>query len=172
MPRLFSGTITSLGELLLPRYPSNLSLNSLTFHNGYIFLRNVAYAASDMDVQVALVEILHRPPFPLDPVINFHVELLHRRGSGNHSGVGISTFPTISLGETLLRSYDTSGLSVKGWTVYFSQSNRPLNRGVVERLLSPTWEDPLIIQEEGREHLSPSPSLDFPTVNSAAMVHG
>ena len=100
-----------------------------------IFLRDVPYAANDMDVLLSLAPILHKPPFPLNPPINFHVELFTQRGSSKHRGCGLLTLPTLSVGETFLQSYGSVGLYIKGRTIHFSRSNKPTSRGVLERLL-------------------------------------
>ena len=113
-----------------------------------IFLRDVPYAANDMDVLLSLAPILHKPPFPLNPPINFHVELFTQRGSSKHRGFGLLTLPTLSVGETFLQSYGSVGLYIKGRTIHFSRSNKPTSRGVLERLLSTTWEDPMTLKEE------------------------
>ena len=113
-----------------------------------IFLRDVAFAATEIDVLVDLARILHRPPFPLDPPINFHIELFLQSRSNNHRGMGILTVPTVDIGKTFLRLYGSTGLSIKGRTIRFSQSTKPLSQGILEMLLSTTWEDPLELQQE------------------------
>ena len=113
-----------------------------------IFLRDVPYAATDMDVLLALASILHKPPFPRNPLINFHVELFSHNRSTNHRGMGLLTLPTAPIGETFLRSYGSAGLYMKGRTIHFSRSTKPMSNGVLERLLSSTWEDPMILKEE------------------------
>jgi hypothetical protein len=60
-------------------------------------------------------------------------------------GMGLLTLPIEFVSTTFIRLY---GLFVKGQTVLFSQSNKPLSTGVVERLRSTTWEDPQKLQKE------------------------
>lgn len=86
-----------------------------------IFIRNVAYAAREVDVQICLAEILHKPPFPLNPPINFYCQLYHAKSGGKHKAIGMLTFPTEPLGETFLRLYGS--------------------------LLSSNWEDLLVVYE-------------------------
>jgi RNA-dependent RNA polymerase len=44
-----------------------------------IFMHNMAFAATVMDVRLALAEKLHRPPFPTDPPMNFGVHLFQKK---------------------------------------------------------------------------------------------
>src|ERR1700736_2731706 len=99
-----------------------------------IFLRDVPYAASDMDVLVDLAKILHRPPFALYPPTNFHVELFLQGRSSKHRGMGLLTVPTVDVGETFLRLYGSSGLRIKGRNVRFSRSTKPISKGVLEKV--------------------------------------
>jgi len=77
---------------------SALSKSQVASHNMDIFMHNIAYAAKEIDVRIALAEKLHRPPFPTDPPINFRVHLFKR-------GCGMLTLPTREVGDTFLRTY-------------------------------------------------------------------
>ena len=123
-----------------------------------IFLRDVPYAANDTDIVVALAQILHRAPFPRDSPTNFHVELFPQHRSNNHRGMGILTLPTVPIGDLFLRLYAGRGIYMKGRTIQFSRSTKPLSRGVLERLLSSTWEDPSVLKmEQERKALESKP---------------
>jgi hypothetical protein len=43
-----------------------------------IFMRNIAFAAKQNDIRIALAEKLHRPPLPPDPPLNFSIQLEER----------------------------------------------------------------------------------------------
>ncbi|KAJ7151581.1 RNA dependent RNA polymerase-domain-containing protein [Mycena filopes] len=140
-----------------------------------IFMRDISFAASEEDIKVALAQALHRPPFPVDPPINFHVDIFRDHSKKNrHRGMGILTLPTTEIGTqfltlfgevgnqvpTLFRERDplaqlftrlrgsASALSVKGRPVKFTPSNRPANDGIVELVRTRPWEDPIKARQE------------------------
>ena len=113
-----------------------------------ILMRNVPFAVNDEEIIVQLARLLHTPPFPLNPPVNFEAKLIYRNGSNRHKGCGLLTLPQAHLGETFLRVYGQSGLLCKGRRVVFQQSRNPLQRGVVERLLAKPWQDPDILARE------------------------
>lgn len=109
-------------------------------------MRGVALAATEDDVKVELAKILHKAPFPLQPVLNFDVTLFKKYNS--RGKVGILTLPTESVGRVFLSSYGGTGVPIKGPTVYFSLSNQPLNQERVAILNSKSWRDPRQLQQE------------------------
>ncbi|KAF9243729.1 RdRP-domain-containing protein [Melanogaster broomeanus] len=58
------------------------------------------------DVKVELAKILHKPPFPLEPPLNFGVYLFKKYNTRGKAG--ILTLPTESAGRTFLRAYGTT----------------------------------------------------------------
>ena len=114
-------------------------------------MRNVPFAVNDEEIIVQLARILHTPPFPLNPPVNFEAKLIYRNGSNRHKGCGLLTLPHADLGETFLRIYGQSGLLCKGRRIVFQQSRNPLQRGVVERLLAKPWQDPDILARERQQ---------------------
>ncbi|KAJ7785716.1 RdRP-domain-containing protein [Mycena metata] len=132
-----------------------------------IFMRDISFAARQEDVKVALAQKLHRPPFPTDPLMNFHVDIFRDHSKKNkHRGMGILTVPTTEIGNQFLtlfgersqavdpftrifgRPTTTSALSVKGRPVKFTPSNRPVNNGIVELVRTKPWEDPIKTRQE------------------------
>lgn len=121
-------------------------------------MSGVAFAATEDDVKVELAKILHKPPFPLEPVLNFDVFLF--KNFNSRGKMGILTLPSESAGHTFLRSYGTTGVAIKGPRVLFRLSNRPLNQDKVAILNAGSWRDPQQLQaerdrriHEGRPHL-------------------
>lgn len=121
-----------------------------------IFVRNIPWAATEMDVVIELARILHKPPFPNPhPPTNFHFALAVKNRN-SHRGYGTLTLPNPSIGETLLSVYELGGLSVKGRSLQISRSNHPLKRGIVEKLRTTHWQDPQVLQEEQERRISAS----------------
>lgn len=115
-------------------------------------MRGVALAATEDDVKIELAKILHKPPFPLEPLLNFDVTLFKKYDT--RGKVGILTLPTATAGRIFLRSYGTTGVRIKGPTVSFGPSNRPLNEEKIAILNSRPWRDPqqLRLEQELRIH--------------------
>lgn len=111
-----------------------------------IFMRSVALAATEEDVKVELARILHRVPFPLEPVMNFDVTLFKKYDK--RGKVGILTLPVESAGRTFLASYGNSGVPIKGVRAFFGLSNKPVNEEKVTMLKSLPWRDPQRLREE------------------------
>ncbi|KIO07453.1 hypothetical protein M404DRAFT_998166 [Pisolithus tinctorius Marx 270] len=114
-----------------------------------IFMTQVALAARADDVKIELAKILHKPPFPEDP-LNFDVTIFRKHDS--RGGVGILALPTAAAGETFLRSYGSSGVTVKGARIRFKHSTKPITPEKITQLSSTPWQDPLELQRE-RERL-------------------
>lgn len=111
----------------------------------------VPLAATEDDVKVELAKILHKAPFPLEPPLNFDVTLFKKYDS--RGKVGILTLPSVSVGRTFLRSYGSGGVPVKGPTVSFSMSKKPLNEEKVAILNSKPWRDPQQLKAEKEERI-------------------
>ena len=109
-------------------------------------MRGVAFAATEDDVKVELAKILHKAPFPLEPLLNFDVTLFKKHNA--RGKVGILTLSSEYAGQIFLRSYGTTGVQVKGPRVSFSLSNKPLNEDKVAILNSRPWRDPQRLKME------------------------
>ncbi|KAH7883958.1 RdRP-domain-containing protein [Phlebopus sp. FC_14] len=114
-----------------------------------LFMREIALAANEDDVKLELAKILHKPPFPHEP-LNFEVRLFRKNNARGR--IGILTLPTTDAGNTFLRAYGTTGVFVKGRRIIFTLSNRPVTGATVARLNETTWRDPRELEAE-RERL-------------------
>lgn len=125
-------------------------------------MTRLPFAAKQEDVQIKLAEVLHKPPFPTNPPVNFEVVIFPKHN--DQGRVGILTLPDKDVAQDFLRSYGSSGVAVKGRCINFKRSNKPLNDAKVARLISTPWQDPrqLLLEKEMRESESrPSPLTQF-----------
>ncbi|KAF8845474.1 RdRP-domain-containing protein [Paxillus ammoniavirescens] len=111
-----------------------------------LFMRRIPLAASEDDVKVELARILHKPPFPLEPQLNF--DLYFFKKFDTRGKVGILTLPTVSAGNTFLHAYGVTGVPVKGARIFFTRSNKPINQERLAILNATTWRDPRALQAE------------------------
>ncbi|KAL4069320.1 RdRP-domain-containing protein [Scleroderma citrinum] len=123
------------------------------------FMTHVALAAGQDDLKIAFANVLHKPPFPLNPVLNFDV-VIFSRYDPRRGKVGILTLPTIEAGTIFMNAYGSSGITVKGRPVSFQPSRKAINEAKVAILNSTPWVDPLERQKEkerlvmeGRPHV-------------------
>lgn len=110
-----------------------------------IFMTQVALAAKEDDVKIELAKILHKPPFPDDPV-NFEITIFPKYDSRGR--IGILALPSATVGDTFLRSYGSSGVTVKGGRIIFKHSTKPITPEKIAQLNSTPWQDPLELQRE------------------------
>ncbi|KAI6161987.1 RdRP-domain-containing protein [Pisolithus thermaeus] len=110
-----------------------------------IFMTQVALAAKEDDVKVELAKILHKPPFPDNP-LNFDITIFSKYNSRGR--VGILALPSATVGDTFLRSYGSSGVIVKGARILFQHSTKPISPEKIAQLNSTPWQDPLELQRE------------------------
>jgi hypothetical protein len=141
--------------LRLKSQQQQLQTRQVASHNMDIFMHNIAYAAKEIDVRVSLAEKLHRPPFPTDPPLNFFVHLFKKRGCG------MLTLPTREVGDTFLRTYGHTSITVKGRMIMFRLSDRPLNEGRVRHIRSIQWEDPNVLEERNRQKAEDSQPINL-----------
>ena len=113
-------------------------------------MRNIAFSAKVIDIRIALAEKLHRPPFPTDPPLNFHVQLFRKKGSG------MLTLPTREVGNTFLLTYGHTSITVNGRSIKFQLSDRPVNEGRVRHICSIPWEDPTVLETRNRQRAEDS----------------
>ena len=116
-----------------------------------IFMRRVALAATEDDVKVELAKILHKAPFPLEPLLNFEVTLFKKYDS--RGKVGILTLPNENAGRIFMSAYGMADVRVKGPTILFSLSNKPLNEERVAILNSRPWRDPQQLKMEKEQRI-------------------
>ena len=116
-----------------------------------LFMTRVALAAKEDDLKIAFAKLLHKPPFPLEPLLNFDVHLF-REYNSKQGKVGLLSLPTREAGTIFLSAYGSSGVTVKGGRIFFKSSKKQLNEAKVAQLNSTPWQDPLELQRE-RERL-------------------
>ncbi|KAJ3808703.1 RNA-directed RNA polymerase 2 [Lentinula aff. lateritia] len=102
-----------------------------------VFMRNIDFSATQLDVIKALAKKLHRPEYsPVTP-LNFHVRLFQpgRRGSWRrNSGCGLLSLPTVEIGEKFLREFGGEDpqprerlIVIRAKRVFFENSTKPLS---------------------------------------------
>ena len=106
---------------------------------------NIAFSAKEIDIRIVLADKIHRPPFPNDPPLNFHVDLFKKKGCG------MLTFPTQEVGEIFLSTYGHTSIMVKGRKIEFRRSDKPVNEGRVRHIRSIPWEDPKELEMRNRQ---------------------
>ena len=118
-------------------------------------MRNIAFSAKAIDIKIALAEKLHRPPFPTDPPLNFHVQLFRKKGCG------MLTLPTKEIGNTFLLTYGHTSITVNGRSIKFQLSDRPVNEGRVRHICSIPWEDPAVLETRNRQRAADSEPIEL-----------
>ena len=116
-------------------------------------MTHVALAANDDELKIAFANVLHKPPFPLDPPLNFDL-CLFGKYNPRLGKVGILNLPTAEAGAIFLNAYGASGVIVKGRRIHFQPSKRPINEARVAQLNSTPWQDPLELQREREKLIS------------------
>ncbi|TDL18602.1 RdRP-domain-containing protein [Rickenella mellea] len=111
-----------------------------------IYMRSVAFSATEEDVVVALAKNIHRPPFPLEPPTNFHVHLFPKNRSTAHRGMGILTFASEETAYIFLRAFGAMGIAVKGRAILFTVS-RNQDKALIARVAGTNWIDPDVLRE-------------------------
>ncbi|KAG1865515.1 RdRP-domain-containing protein [Suillus subalutaceus] len=119
-----------------------------------IFLRNIAFAVTQEDLTLEFAKILHKPPFPSDPLLNFEIQIFYKTHPNGKRG--ILALPTVDAGITLLRAYGDTGLVVKGRQILLSKSTQPNNNARILRLNTVPWVDPVKLREEKERLLQQS----------------
>ncbi|KAF9490125.1 RdRP-domain-containing protein [Pleurotus eryngii] len=113
-----------------------------------IFMRNVAFKVKEDDLKLALANIIHRPPFPLETKINFHVELFRQPRSDIHRGIGLLTLPSADIGEHFLATMHRLPFSLQGRQIHFCKSTRTPNQPLIIKVATSEWEDPIQLQQK------------------------
>ncbi|KAG1810038.1 RdRP-domain-containing protein [Suillus plorans] len=119
-----------------------------------IFLRNIAFAVTQEDLTLEFAKILHKPPFPTSPPLNFECQLFYK--SHPNGKRGILALPTEDSGITLLRAYGDVGIAVKGRQILLSKSTQSINNARIMRLNTVPWVDPVKLREEKERLLQQS----------------
>src|SRR6267154_2849047 len=111
-----------------------------------IFVHNIAFAITPDDLTIEFAKILHKPPFPSSPLLNFEIDVLN--GSHSNGRRGILALPTEDAGNTLLRIYGGTGIVVNGRQLLLGKKTPVIHRARVKRLNDVPWCDPVKLREE------------------------
>ncbi|KAF6766302.1 RNA-directed RNA polymerase 2 [Ephemerocybe angulata] len=119
-----------------------------------IFMRNVSWSATSIDVEEMLAKHLHDPVFLGGgaATFNFNVYLpKDKKRFRPHSGIGFLTLPTQEIGNRFLALHPT-GLYLQGRTIQFSVSRNPAGRlDVVQSINSLPYIDPRVREDERKQ---------------------
>ena len=118
-------------------------------------MHNIAISAKVIDIKNFFAEKLHRPPFPTDSPLNFHVRLFKKKGCG------ILTLPTKEAGDTFLLTYGHTSIMVNGRPIKFRLSDQPVNQGRVLHIRSTPWEDPKLLETRNRQKAEDSHPINL-----------
>ncbi|KAG8946221.1 hypothetical protein FRC04_011967 [Tulasnella sp. 424] len=123
-----------------------------------VFMHNIPFSATHVEVVRSLAEVLHNPPFynPNDQLTNFHVSL-HRgkrlQASRKHTGHGSLTLPNADLAALFLRSFGPSTFGRRRLRceatrlIRFEESRYTPSPEVVALIQSTPYVDPLAQEE-------------------------
>lgn len=117
-------------------------------------MRNIAFAVTEEDLKVEFAKILHKPPFPSVPLLNFEFQIFYKTHPNGRRG--ILALPTVESGITLLRAYGDTGIVVKGRQILINKSTQSINNARIMRLNSNPWVDPVKLREEKERLLQQS----------------
>ncbi|KAG1748832.1 RdRP-domain-containing protein [Suillus paluster] len=111
-----------------------------------IFMRNIPLAVTTDDLTIEFAKIIHNPPFPTNPVLNFEIHISD--GSRPNGQQGTLTLPTEDAGIALLRAHGGAGIVVKGRPILLSRSTRAIHEARIKKLNDVPWCDPIQLREK------------------------
>ncbi|KAG2139006.1 RdRP-domain-containing protein [Suillus clintonianus] len=111
-----------------------------------ISLRNIALAVTTDDLTIAFAEILHKPPFQTNPLLNFEIHLSDESQPNGQQGT--LALPTEDAGVTLLRAHGDAGIVIKGRPILLSRSTQVIHEARIQRLNNVPWCDPIQLRKE------------------------
>lgn len=116
-----------------------------------ISLRNIALAVTTDDLTIAFAEILHKPPFQTNPLLNFEVHLSDESHPNGQQGT--LALPTEDAGVTFMRAHGGAGIVVKGRPILISRGTQAIHESRIERLKNAPWRDPIQLRQQQERHL-------------------
>ncbi|KAF9229726.1 RdRP-domain-containing protein [Gyrodon lividus] len=134
-----------------------------------LYMRRVPLAASEDDVKVELAKILHKPPFPLQPLLNFDVYLFKKYDSRGKAG--ILSLPTEIAGNDFLRAYGGIGVLIKGAHVIFTLSTKPVNQERLAILNAKPWQDPQTLKAAKERRIQESRPYQLTSYGFGRFLH-
>ena len=115
-------------------------------------MSGVPYSMTEDEVKVELAKLLHKAPFPRDPLLNFGVNLFKKHTK--RGKVGILTLPSEKTGRMFLYAYGgRDGVKFRHRKVEFSLNDRPLEEERVAILNSRPWRDPQQLRMEKEQRI-------------------
>ncbi|KAG0706502.1 RdRP-domain-containing protein [Suillus ampliporus] len=124
-----------------------------------ISMRNIALAVTADDLTIEFAKILHKPPFPTSPLLNFEI---HISDESNPNGQqGTLALPTEDAGATLLRAHGDAGIVVKGRPILLSRSTQAIHATRIQRLSDIPWCDPIQLRMEQERLLRRNKSFEL-----------
>jgi RNA-dependent RNA polymerase len=125
-----------------------------------ISVNNIALAVTTDDLTIEFAKILHNPPFPSCPLLNFEIRILSDESRSNGRR-GILTLPTEDVGIILLRAYGGVGIVVGGRQILLRRSTQAINMAQVKRLNDVPWRDPIQLRGEREMLLGANKPFDL-----------
>lgn len=112
-------------------------------------MSNINFGAKLIDIQLAIAQGLHAPPFPLKPLTNFHVHLITKKGQRGHghNGQAIVTFPNQEIAGLFMARFNRV-LRIHGRIVFLSWKTGQVDAAKVEKVASSPYVDPVVEQKE------------------------
>ncbi|KIY46540.1 RdRP-domain-containing protein [Fistulina hepatica ATCC 64428] len=116
-----------------------------------IFLSNVDHFSTQHDVVRTLASVFHTPKYSASMPLNFHVRLFKGQGGRKHSGCGLLTLPWEDIGEMFLSDPAAQCVYIGGRLIKFKRHNKPAPNGIVERVRTLPYRDPVIVEKQERK---------------------
>jgi RNA-dependent RNA polymerase len=125
-----------------------------------LFMRNVAWAASERQLTRSLADILHGPDFAVFSTsgapLNFRVTLYSAKGQQRHNGIGVLTVPRRDVGQHFLALYGglhpTHFVFFASRRILWTESNKPSRPDILEHVQRMPYQDPASIEHQERIH--------------------
>ncbi|KAG1736860.1 RdRP-domain-containing protein [Suillus paluster] len=125
-----------------------------------ISMRNIPLAVTTDDLTIEFAKIIHNPPFPTNPLLNFEIYISD--GSHPNGQQGTLTLPMEDAGVALLRVHGGAGIVVKGRPILLSRSTQAIHEVRIKRLNDVPWCNPIQLREKLERLLYRNKSLHLP----------
>ncbi|KAF8063609.1 RdRP-domain-containing protein [Lyophyllum atratum] len=111
-----------------------------------LFMRGIPVHTRPEDLEIAIAKRIHRPPFQISPLINFHIRFF-RHKQGQRFLNGILTLPDKVTGELFLSTFG-GGIPIATSKVLFSRNKQASDEAQIARVASTVWRDPEVLNRE------------------------
>jgi hypothetical protein len=124
-------------------------------------MRGIPIHTTAEDLEIVIAKRIHRPPFPISPPLNFHIQLFRvKRGSKFLNG--LLTLPNATSGDLFLSTF-TNGIAIGLSNVKFSRNNKPSDVARIAQVASTPWRDPEILRKEAEKRKADSAKIPLAT---------